>query len=88
MRAPRHAVIAVSAWRDPATGAEFHNWVRCATGGPSKPHSHFLFMPQRHFITQKISTKIPALELYDELIFAHCNSADDCSGYWKTISAR
>ena len=34
MRAPRHAVIAVSAWRDPATGAEFHNWVRCATGGP------------------------------------------------------
>ena len=19
---------------DPATGAEFHNWVRCATGGP------------------------------------------------------
>ena len=35
MRAPRHAVIAVSAWRDPATGAEFHNWVRCATGGPA-----------------------------------------------------
>ena len=54
----------------------------------AKPHSHFLFMPQRHFITQKISTKIPTLELYVESIFVHCNSADDCSGYWKTISAR
>jgi hypothetical protein len=43
MRAPRHAAIAVSAWRDPATGAEFHNWVRCATGGPETALTFFIY---------------------------------------------